>query len=113
MNALDIAISAAQVADSKKALRIVLQDVKGLSDVCDYQLICSGTNEKQTQAICQGIEDYTRNNLKVKAYAVEGKQAGDWILLDYGAVVIHVFNDTLRDYYALDQLWPRAKPVSF
>ena len=113
MSGLDFAVGAARAANGKKALRVVLQDVQGLSDVCDYQLICSGSNEKQTQAICQGVEDYARVNFSQRAITIEGKQTGNWILLDFGSLVVHVFNDEIRDFYALDQLWPRAKAVTY
>lgn len=112
MSPLDAAKVAAQAAAEKKAVRIVLQDLNGLSDVCQYQLICSGTNERQTQAICQGIEDTLRENYGIKPAAIEGKQSGHWILLDYGATIIHVFLDSIRDYYAIEGLWGRAKMIN-
>ena len=113
MTSLDLAKAAAQVAENKKATRIVLQDLRGQSDLCDFQLVCSASNDKQTQAICQGLEDHARTQYNVKAYAVEGKETGSWILLDYGSFIAHIFNDEVRDYYAIDQLWPRAKAVVY
>jgi ribosome-associated protein len=94
----------------KKAGRLVLQDLRGLSDMCQYQLICSGTNERQTQAICQGIEDQLRK-VGLRPLAIEGKQTGQWILVDYGSVLIHVFFNYIRDYYSLEELWPGARFV--
>ena len=112
-NLIDLVRGAAKVAENKKSVRIAVQDVKGMSDVCDYQLICSGTNEKQCQAICQGIEDFARTNFGRRAVAIEGKQTGNWILLDFGGVIVHIFNDSVRDYYAIDQLWPSAKSLTY
>ena len=79
-----------------------------MSDLCDYQLICSADNERQTGAIASFIEDTLRTELKAKPAAIEGKTNGHWILLDYGAVNIHIFYDYLRDYYALEEIWPKA-----
>ena len=111
MNALEVARLAARAAGSRKALRVVLQDLRGLSDVCSFQLICSGSSDRQTKAICKGIEDVLKEQAKTRPIAVEGRQNGHWILLDYGATIIHVFNNEIRDYYAIDELWPAAKAI--
>jgi ribosome-associated protein len=108
VNYLELAKVAAKAATEKKAKRLVLLDLKGASDLCDYQFICSADNEKQTGAIASAIEDAIRTNLGVKPSATEGKTNGHWILLDYGPVNIHIFYDYLRDYYALEELWPKA-----
>jgi ribosome-associated protein len=110
VDVLTLAQLAAQAAADKKASRIVLQDLRGQSDLCQYQLICSGSNEKQTQAICQGIEDHLRR-AGVRAMAIEGKQTGQWILVDFGSVIVHIFYNLVRDHYNLEELFPGAKPV--
>ena len=84
-------------------------DLRGHSDVCDYQFICSGESDRQTRAIADAIEAKCRQAGKVKPFAIEGKQTGHWILLDYGATVIHIFYLYLRDFYALEEMWPNAK----
>jgi ribosome-associated protein len=112
MNYLELAQVAAKTATDKKAKRIVLLDLKGMSDLCDYQLICSADNERQTGAIASAIEDGLRIALGVKPSAIEGKTNGHWILMDYGALSIHIFYDYLRDYYALEEIWPQATLVS-
>jgi len=101
----------AKAADDRKALRIVVQDLAKKSDVCEYQVICSGTNERQTQAICDGIQGFVREKAGQKPLAIEGKQTGHWILIDYGHVIVHVFLDEIRGYYALEELWPGAENV--
>lgn len=110
MNSLEIARQAADAALDKKAQRLVLQDLKGLSDLCEYQLVCSGDNDRQTRAIAEGIEERCKK-LGIRPVAVEGKQTGNWILIDFGSVLIHVFLEGLRDFYALESLFPRAKFV--
>lgn len=111
LNGLELAKIAATAAADKKAKRMILLDLKGRSDLCDYQFICSGESDRQTKAICESIEDALRIEGKTKPYAIEGKINGNWILLDFGALSVHVFLDQLRDYYALEQLWPNVKFV--
>ena len=113
MRALDAAKEAAQVASDKKATKIVLQDLQGQSDVCHYQLICSGKSDVQTKAICYGIETELKNKFGVRPITIEGKQTGHWILLDYGVTIVHIFLESIRDFYALDKLWPKAKSINF
>ena len=109
MDSLSLAKLAAGAASEKKAKRLVLLDLKGRSDLCDYQFICSGDTDRQTAAICGAIEDALRVEGKIKPYAIEGKASGNWILLDYGSLSVHIFIDHQRDYYALEQLWPNVK----
>jgi ribosome-associated protein len=106
----EIAKLALNAAVDKKAFRIVLMDLRGQSDVCDFQFICSAENEKQSQAIASAIEESCKAS-GFKSFAVEGKKSGHWILMDYGAIMVHVFYNYLRDYYALEELYPKAKFV--
>ena len=99
-------------AKAKKALKVVVQDLRGLSDVCQFQLICSGTNDRQNIAISQSIEDHLRMQFNVRPMAVEGKKSGSWIVLDYGPTLVHIFDEEIRDYYAIETLWPAAKEVA-
>jgi ribosome-associated protein len=109
MTPLDIAKEAIAAAADRKAVRPVLLDLKGVSDLCEYQFICSGENERQTRAIADAIEERCKKVGGIRPIAIEGKQSGNWILLDYGATLIHIFYNYIRDYYALEQLWPKAK----
>jgi ribosome-associated protein len=109
MTPIDIANEAAAAAADKKALRPVLLDLRGQSDLCDFQFICSGENDRQTRAIAEAIEARCKQVGGIRPVAVEGKQSGNWILMDYGSTVVHVFFNYLRDYYALEELWPKAK----
>ncbi len=111
MTPLEIAQEAVTAAADKKAVRPVLLDMRGVSDLCEYQFICSGENERQTRAIAEAIEARCKQLGGVRPVAIEGKQSGNWILLDYGSTLVHVFYNYIRDYYALEQLWPKAKFV--
>lgn len=101
----------ANAANDRKAIRIIVQDLSRKSDVCEYQVICSGSSDRQTQAICGAIENAVRMKGGGKPLAIEGKQTGHWILLDYGSVIVHIFLDEIRSYYALEELWPDAEAV--
>ncbi|HYX39307.1 MAG TPA: ribosome silencing factor [Oligoflexus sp.] len=103
----------ANAAGDKKATRIAVQRIEGKSSLCDYQVICSGSNERQTQAIAGHIEEVLREKKAGKPLAIEGKQTGHWILMDYGHTMVHIFLDSIRDYYALERLWPDADTTFF
>ena len=111
MSPMDLAKAAVFAAVEKKAVRPVLLDLRGVSDMCDFQLILSGDNERHTRAIADAIEEHCKQLGGARPFAVEGKQSGNWILLDYGSTLVHIFFDYFRDYYALEQLWPNAKFV--
>jgi ribosome-associated protein len=111
-NYVELGQLAASAAVDKKAGKISLLDVHGMTDMCDAVLICSADNERQSAAIADAIEERCRKVAGVKPYAVEGKQVGHWVLMDYGAVIVHIFLSAARDYYAFDSLWPKAKKIS-
>ena len=111
MNVLDIAQQAAAAAIDKKASRLVCLDLRGVTDYCDLQFVCSGDNDRQTRAIAEEIEFQIKTKLNIRPLAVEGKQTGNWVLIDYGNVIIHVFLNIYRDYYAVETVWPKAKQI--
>jgi len=100
---------AASAAVDKKAGKVALLDVRGLTDMCDVSLICSAENERQAQAIAEAVDERCRKVAGLKPLSVEGRQVGNWILMDYGSLVVHIFLSAVRDYYAFDSLWPKAK----
>lgn len=112
MNPIDIARNASQAAADKKASRCVIMDLRGISDMADFQFICSGDNDRQTRAIADAIEEKCKASGNLKPVAIEGKQSGNWILMDYGSTLIHIFCNPVRDFYALESLWPNAKMIT-
>ncbi len=99
-----------QAAANKKAEYIKLLDLRNLSSFTDYFLICTGYSNRQVQAIADSISI----ELKEEGFApvsVEGYSEGRWVVVDFGDVVVHVFQDALRDYYDLEHLWFDAKKV--
>lgn len=111
METIDISKSAALAAQEKKALKIALYELGKHASICDFMLVCSGTNEKQTFAIAEAIEIELRSKFQMRPLVVEGKQSGQWIVMDYGALVVHIFFDYVRDFYAIEKLWPTAQVV--
>ena len=99
---------ACKAAEEKQASQLVVLDLKGRSEVCDYQLVCSADNEKQTKAIADNIEVLCKSELRIAPLSIEGRASGHWIAMDYGSVIIHVFHKKLRDYYAIESLWPKS-----
>jgi len=98
----------AALALSKKAEDVLSVDLRGLSPACDFFVICTGTSGVHARAIADAIEDGLRESGE-KAWHVEGRETGRWVLLDFVNVVVHVFDPEARDYYCLERLWGDAK----
>ena len=97
---------------SKKAMEPVLVRLIGLTSITDYFLLVSGTSAKQVQAIAEGVlEDAKRN--KIDRLSAEGVGQGNWALLDYGDVIVHIFRKPIREFYDLEGLWAEAPRESF
>ena len=101
----DYAIIAARAADEKKATDIVVQNVGELIGVTDYFVIVTATNNRQVHAIIDAVEEAERLQAKIKPLHREETRDGSWELLDYGSIVVHVFQPEARDYYRLEDLW--------
>ena len=108
---LELAKVAAIAADDKKATDIVLLDLTSMSDVCDYFLICTGANARLVDSVIDEIREKVGKNCGVKPMSTEGRAGMRWIVMDYGTVVIHVFQPEVRDYYRLERLWGDAPRV--
>ena len=102
---------AVAAAEDRKAVDVKVLRLGEVSDFTDYFLICSGTNERQVQAIADHIEERLRAE-RVRPLHVEGYTGGHWVLLDYGDLVVHVFQDQTRGFYALERLWADAPDVT-
>jgi len=108
----DLADLAAKLADSKKAELITLIELAGSTDVTDWFVICQGDNVAHNRAIAQAVIEGLRN-IKINAWHAEGLTEGRWIVIDYSDVVVHVMLPDVREYYALDDLWPKAGRLHF
>lgn len=94
---------------ARKGEDIVLLDLSKISSFCDVFAICHGTNRRQVGAIADGIVDDLRT-LGVRAVGMEGRDACRWVLVDFGSVIVHIFDEPLRGFYDLEGLW-HAAPV--
>jgi ribosome-associated protein len=108
--ALDIARRVVELAEDKKAADIVLLDLTGLTTLADAFVICSGGSERQLDAIADGIVEGLRAE-KVRPIGREGLAVSHWVLLDFGAVVVHIFTPPEREYYSLEKHWSEARTV--
>jgi ribosome-associated protein len=100
----------ARVLLDRKAMDLVILEVKNLSSFTDYFLICSGRSDRQVQAIASHLEE--KLGLEgIHPLGVEGKREGRWILMDYGEVIVHVFYQPVREFYDLERLWSEAPRV--
>lgn len=99
-------------ADDKKAENIVMLDVRGISMVADFLVICDGSSLPHLRAIRNEVADRLREEHKVKAYSSHGTPDSGWMLLDFGDVVVHIFHAEKRGFYALEDLWNDAPRLS-
>lgn len=107
---LEIARRVVELAEGKKAADIALLELVGLTSVADYFVICSGGSERQLDAIADAIVGGLRDE-GVRPIGREGTPASHWILLDFGAVIVHVFTPPERDYYSLERHWSEARTI--
>jgi ribosome-associated protein len=98
---------AVQTIDAVKGLDPVALEVKGICSFADYFLIASGTSRRHVLALAEHLEE-ALGRAGVKPLGVEGLQEGQWVLMDYNDVVIHIFSEPLREFYNLEGLWAEA-----
>lgn len=110
---LQLALAAAQVAEEDKGQDILVLDLRELTCIFDYFVIASGTSRRQLHAMSEDIDHKLEDELGDKRMGIEGYQGSNWILLDYGTVVIHLFDADTRDYYAIEKLWGEAQQLDW
>lgn len=97
-------------ASEKKGTQIVVLDLREVAQFTDFFLICSGRSSKQVQAICNEIEEKLLE-LGSKPIHIEGFQSAEWILMDYGDFIVHIFDEDARKFYDLERLWRDATRI--
>lgn len=98
-------------AQDRKAVDLRVLHVDQISDFTEYFLICSGTSDRQVQAIAEAVQEHLRD-VRTRPVGVEGFREGSWILMDYGDFVIHIFDEENRDFYGLERLWADGADVT-
>ena len=100
----------ARFALEKKACDLVVMEVRELTSIADYFIICSGRSDRQVQSIAQGIEENLSES-GIVPLSVEGANRGHWVLMDFSDVIVHVFYEPVREFYDLDGLWSQAPRI--
>jgi ribosome-associated protein len=109
--ALQRALAAARTAEENRGRDIVVLDMRELTTMFDYFVLATGTSRRQLHAISEEIDRVLQEGMGDRRLGIEGYERSRWILLDYGDVVVHLFDPETRAYYALEDLWAEAKRV--
>ena len=110
METEDAVMLAAHAASDKKATDLVVLDLRKVASFTEYFLICSGASSRQVQAVSNAVEESLLKNGK-RPLHIEGYSSAEWILLDYGDFIVHVFGQASRRFYDLERLWRDAPRV--
>ena len=110
MTPKEMALAIAKAVDSKKGKDILVLETDGVTSLCDYFVLCSGSSAPQLKALGDAAEKAMKDN-DIVPHHIEGHRGGTWILQDYGDVVVHLFSEEAREFYDLDRLWQDAKTV--
>lgn len=108
----DLSLCAAQAAYGKKAEDIVVLDVRGLVTWCDFFVLCSVSNPRLAAAVADAVATALKEAAGLRPLGVEGLERARWVLLDFGDVVVHVFDEALRRFYDLEGLWIDAPRIT-
>ncbi len=107
-----LARAAVDIASDKKASDVILLDIRDVTTIADYFVICSGNNPRQIRAIADAIDEQLGEQ-GANLLHREGVAESGWILLDFGDVIVHIFGPREREYYRLERLWSEAKTVVY
>ena len=105
-----LALLAAEVCDEKKAKDILVLDVRKITSISDYFIVCSTSNERQARAIAEDLRMRLKD-LGKREMGVEGLEDARWVLQDFGDIVLHIFHESQREFYDIEGLWADAKQV--
>ncbi len=98
-------------ADEKKAMRMTVLDLRNIASFTEFFIIADGANQRQVQAISDEINERLKKELKRRPVRIEGYRSAEWVLLDYGDFIVHLFEKNARDFYDLERLWRDAGQV--
>lgn len=110
---LELAIAAARVAQDNRGQEIVILDVRQATPICDYFVLATGTSRRQLHAISEEIDQKLEKELGDRRLSREGYDDSQWILLDYGNIVVHLFDEKTRGFYDLEGLWADGERVEW
>ena len=110
MSKIELPYAIVDVLEEKKGEDILLLDLRGVTDFCDYFVICNGTSDRMLDALADDLVRKIRETHHLKGVR-EGLAHDGWLLVDYGDVIVHLFSPDQRDYYALEDLWQDGKAL--
>ncbi len=110
MESKELAVRIAKILDKKKAEGLKVLSIRDLTVLADYFVIASGTSSTHVRSLADEVE-FQLGQQGVEPQRVEGYEARNWILMDYGGVIVHIFYPEARSYYDLEHLWADAQPV--
>ena len=110
LTAKEVAYEVTKALDAKKGMDIKLLKIDRVSSLADYFLICTGTSNTHVKTLCDYAE-YTMEQLGENMLGREGDRGNSWELLDYGSIVVHVFTEEAREFYALERLWADGENI--
>jgi ribosome-associated protein len=113
LDSLDLAHSIADILLDKQGEDILILDLRDLTTITDYFVICSGNNRRQLDTMANVIQEaLKKGEERTLAKGVEGSPESGWILIDYNSVIVHLFDNEMRRYYQLEQLWDAGRVVA-
>ena len=107
------ALIAAQIAADNRANNIIILDLREMTQFFDFFVIASGTSRRQLHAVSEEIDHEFEDKLGDERLSISGYRESHWIVLDYGDIIVHLFEPETREFYALEELWGKAKIVPF
>ncbi len=113
MDGEKLALACAEAADETKAENIRIFDLRGISTLTDFMIVCSGNSQPHLKAIVRDIEGRVRDKGSDPATHTEGRAATRWVVIDFIDVMVHVLDQEMREHYALEDLWGDAKELHF
>jgi ribosome-associated protein len=111
LQSIDRALLCAEQVLEKKAFNLRVLDVRGLSSLTDFLVLASGGSDRQVQAAAEAVHLYLKHEHGTRPLGIEGMNEGRWVLIDYGDVMVHVFQEPVRQFYDFDGLWRDAAEV--
>ena len=112
MESKELAKKIATILDDKKAQNVKVMEIKDITSLADYFVICNGTSSTHLKALCDEV-DFVLKDSDIRVRHNEGYTSANWILMDYGDVVVHIFNQESLDFYDLARLWSEANEIDF
>ena len=112
MESKELMLKAVTILDGKKARNIKVLNISPLTTIADYFVVCSGGSTTQIKALSDALEEELEK-VSVHFIGKEGFNSANWILMDYGSVVIHIFSEEMRSFYSLDRLWSDAEKIDY